>query len=676
MRTDILACPNCKNPIDKKPGIYQCRSCLLRYSAREGAVDFLGDAGYYWGEISPNRMKKVLKRARRAGWKKAVAELIYEYPGMEEYLLNHGRIDWLFHCLDSKKSNSCLDIGSGWGSLSFDLTEYYDHVYSLESVKERVEFQAIRKEQEKAKRLHLVRANFLELPFKRNSFDLVVVSGVLEWIGVGSYKEDPHTLQVKFLREIRRILKPGGCVYIGIENRFGLHYWLGAKDHSGLPLTSIIPRPLADIAVRNLRKTGGEYSLKSRMQKEDWPNYRTYTYTLYGYNKLLLETGFKNVDAYWTLFYSNPKFSGPINGDNFKFFLRFLANNTDGRVGSVGPLLANIGKYLPSKFIETSLRALSPSFLLYGYKGRRNPTHEDNILKIDRPNSTFLKMGGSSGYSSKITYFLLDKALPVKVVKFPRFMDASKDLAREEKLATKFGNIDKPILNQVDKVPVFVEEPIAGRTIDSYSFQDNERAINWLLNFQTNTERRGNLYNLVAKEYALMKRFLKTLPINKTLENKIERRISEFLELLQQSRLPITAVHGDFCFMNILLKNKKSEVVVLDWEDFSEKGNPLTDFVFFILHNLSKDKEVGNLIEHFKGRGPQFSTLYKLIARFSDHYEISKKVVVSAVPYVALNLIHEFSRGKGKHLGHTSYYLNLLKKWGEIDPKVINRVWS
>jgi SAM-dependent methyltransferase len=66
-------------------------------------------------------------------------------------------------------------------------------------------------------------------------FDLVTCVGVLEW--VPKFRSgDPREVQLEFLRRARTVLAPGGQFVIGIENRLGLKYLLGAPDdHIGVP---------------------------------------------------------------------------------------------------------------------------------------------------------------------------------------------------------------------------------------------------------------------------------------------------------------------------------------------------------------------------------------------------------------------------------------------------------
>src|SRR5207237_3803804 len=87
------------------------------------------------------------------------------------------------------------------------------------------------------------------LPLASGPCDLALLIGVLEWTGLGA--DDPLDRQKAVLAEIRRVLKPGGMLLVGIENRFGAHYFLGAREEHTKPrFSSLLPRPLASAYCR------------------------------------------------------------------------------------------------------------------------------------------------------------------------------------------------------------------------------------------------------------------------------------------------------------------------------------------------------------------------------------------------------------------------------------------
>jgi SAM-dependent methyltransferase len=130
-----------------------------------------------------------------------------------------------------------LDIGSGWGQIALPLARNKNNeVTALEPTPERLAFiQAAATQEQVGDRMHFIQADFFDLELEPQSFDLICSIGVLEWVAKFRPGE-PGNVQAEFLERIRALLKPGGQLVIGIENRLGLKYLLGAPDdHLGVP---------------------------------------------------------------------------------------------------------------------------------------------------------------------------------------------------------------------------------------------------------------------------------------------------------------------------------------------------------------------------------------------------------------------------------------------------------
>jgi SAM-dependent methyltransferase len=151
------------------------------------------------------------------------------------------------------------------------------------------------------------------LPFSDCSFDLVILNGVLEWLGTSELDLAPNLVQEKCLKEIFRVLKPGGSLYIGVENRFAFFYFFGVKDpHSRTPFTTIMPRPIANLICLCLKRKP----------------YRTYIYSLSGYRMILGKAGFKTADFYFPVpSYLHIRYLVPLKEDKiFDFWFGNLMN--------------------------------------------------------------------------------------------------------------------------------------------------------------------------------------------------------------------------------------------------------------------------------------------------------------------------------------------------------------
>jgi SAM-dependent methyltransferase len=78
------------------------------------------------------------------------------------------------------------------------------------------------------------------LPFEDKSFDICISNHVIEHVG-----EKPA--QEHHLREIKRVLRPDGWLYLAAPNR-----WTPIEPHFRLPFLSWLPHPLRDVYVRAL----------------------------------------------------------------------------------------------------------------------------------------------------------------------------------------------------------------------------------------------------------------------------------------------------------------------------------------------------------------------------------------------------------------------------------------
>lgn len=237
--------------------------------------------GFYWGEIPQQDMRELLKQIVDRGFASAMEWLAHTHRGRDRFALDPGRADWRV-VLDLQPGMTALDIGCGLGSMTFALADQGLEVCAVDTTFERVAFVEARRQAEQNKRISTFLADAYNLPFAPESFDLIICNGLLEWIAVGHTEAKPHIIQQRFLERLRHLLKPGGVLYVGIENRWALAYWRGGIDHSGWRYTSLLPRWLASAVLR----LGGKGP------------YQTYTYGYHGFHKLFRRAGFTQTETY------------------------------------------------------------------------------------------------------------------------------------------------------------------------------------------------------------------------------------------------------------------------------------------------------------------------------------------------------------------------------------------
>ncbi|PYX94857.1 MAG: hypothetical protein DMG71_11265, partial [Acidobacteria bacterium] len=242
-----------------------------------------------------------LEAARSSSWAETIRNRVPR-PELSKSILDLQRASWL-SLLNLDPEAVGLDIGSGYGAITHALACSLGRVISVEAVPERIEFTQERLRQERINNVELLQASATALPIAEDSCDLAVVNGVLEWVGEWDLEGDARTAQLRFLSRVYRLLKSNGVLLVGIENRFGYGSFLGARDHSGLRYTNLVPRRCATWLLR--RNTSPHYRTTLNLRRE----YRTLTYSARGLRKLLSEAGFQSVVFYW----ADPGYNEPYS---------------------------------------------------------------------------------------------------------------------------------------------------------------------------------------------------------------------------------------------------------------------------------------------------------------------------------------------------------------------------
>jgi SAM-dependent methyltransferase len=307
--TDFV-CPQCRKQLDIREEGLHCDICQALWPTVDGVPSFTGN-DIYWNELPRDEMNKFLDVAEKKGWNTAIYDHL-ELRDKRNYNIvgDERRADWKF-LVPLTKDSVVMDLGSGWGANAVALSEVCGRVYAVDATWERVRFLNIRKKQQNIDNLFPVHGgDRLMFPFPDDYFDLISMVGVLEWIGTWYSDLKPRDAQLKALRMINKLLRRGGCLYIGIENRFGYNYLMGGRDHNRLRFVSLLPRFLSNIISK---KFAGE-------------PYTTYQYSMYGYKRMLREAGFSEMQFYAPL----PQYRSPIyyipldNVNSMEYFLKYM----------------------------------------------------------------------------------------------------------------------------------------------------------------------------------------------------------------------------------------------------------------------------------------------------------------------------------------------------------------
>ena len=144
---------------------------------------------------------------------------------------------------------------------------------------ERLDFIQTEQSRKVLESMFFLGVDYMDVHFEAK-FDLILSIGVLEW--VGAFRKVINRLKKfkEFLSKIRTDLVDGGKLIIGIENRLGLKYLMGANDdHTGIPNICFSK----DLARKFKQQTNKEL--------------KCITYNLKEYRNLLLKSGFRKLSS-------------------------------------------------------------------------------------------------------------------------------------------------------------------------------------------------------------------------------------------------------------------------------------------------------------------------------------------------------------------------------------------
>ncbi len=579
---DLIACPLCRSELsDRHEQQLHCNGCNNDFGWQDG-IAILGDNNvtFYWGVDQP-KMQKMLAKSRESGWQNAMHELVDELPPKEADLL-WKRTFWpvrvaLQSLIVIRKSDVVLEIGPGWGGIARFIASNCHRYVAMDQALLHLKWI---KELAKASRISNIElvcsGNDRYLPFKTNCFDKVIMNGVLEWVASNS-KGDPAKVQQNFMNEVYRILKPSGQVYVGIENRINYKYFLGSPEgHIRMKYGSLLPRFVTRWYLKHAR---GQDFLE-------------YTYTLLGYRKLLLRSGFGNRRYYSTC----PHYSGirRIYPISFKTISRpdrpwkkLISNERFSK------LRYNIFSHCfgftglkkgtdPLNLIEWVLRDLQKNTII------KSPNVIDALCKITSTGKAVVLLE-QSGKKYWLSIGLTDYAQRVveKNIRAIRFLEQHDSIAECIK---RF--LPKLIFSgSWENYTYSLEEYIEGNN-GYYWCHDktkrdafNKDVYNFILAMTKSSPfvevTSEDFERLVAKPIDNFKNWFSESIYTEKYQNWLDKCKKWLEQSLLGVSSPLVPRHGDLVPSNCIVANGKLSTV-LDWELFEEKGLPALDMIVFI----------------------------------------------------------------------------------------------
>jgi SAM-dependent methyltransferase/aminoglycoside phosphotransferase (APT) family kinase protein len=519
----------------------------------------------YWGETSSEKMHQLLREARVGHWRMALQRCAGDEP-ISKHLLSAVRADFL-HAMPWNRIRNVLDIGAGMGFMSCDMALYADSVVSLEAVPERADFIQIRASQDHLNVFPIV-ANALEMPFPPESFDLITLNGVFEYVGLWG-DGDPQVLQERFLSNTLQFLRPGGYLYVGVETRYAWPAFLGHRDHSGLAFTSLMPRRLANAYCRMRARPfyGSEHTVTG---------YRTYTHTPLQYARMFRRAGYGDVYV-----------QGVFDGYNRQRVL-YDINDYAGRqtvlerVNPPASMLGSLRRLVTDN--RATYRTLENEVVIFA----RKATPEASLTampwtEVVTAHQTVVQVN----QAFKTLAIVFERGVPLELLEAEKkgHEDARQRLERSFEVQC---TLQERLKDELPSLPMRWPTPrgtvvVGGRLFRRYAYVHGQTLSARLLPRYYDRRAVARLIERVVTAYVSLCRRLSTCvqnPADETSWKRIREQL-DGIEVSEDIRLefqlavdaamtagwPLSAIHGDFTPGNLII-TPSDELVLIDWEHF------------------------------------------------------------------------------------------------------------
>lgn len=585
-----ISCPRCKAALVQSDAGLRCPGCSSDYRVEDGIADVrCGRLDYYFNPVPRDAMGKLISDAETAPWPSIVRRFmghVRDNPDWLDDLVIDSRYAWKL-CLELPPEGRFLDLGCGLGNLTRNIAPHVGESVALDLTWERLRFAKRRFARFNSKdRIALIAGgDGTHLPFPDGHFDCVALSGVLEWVAdYGDWENtttkaskagkmlksifgetNPRKMQIKFLQEIRRILKPEGQLFVAIENRLNYEYFGKRPDHhTGLWFGSLLPRFAANL-----------YSIAINRKP-----YRTYTYSVAGLKSLFKDAGFARqeflgfLDGYTHLneivplktenddFWTSPQSEALM--ERIKHSSHFVpaygvisTNSTKASNTLLRRVIAQIQQALPAPDATISIA----DFQVTG--------KEKAVLKGHagtRPIVIAIPCNSASEASAARHYRLIDHA---------RGLPALANLLPEPLACGRKQNVPYFVESRVTGQPLRNELHRLGRTAMVEAVSGLLRTLNPEIDRSAPVALEGDAFErLVRRPLHEMLDFVEDVAL-----------ASKAKDVLTQRLLGVPVrfglFHGDFSVGNIFAHAGRITGLI-DWEDGDETGVPIVDALNYL----------------------------------------------------------------------------------------------
>lgn len=206
------------------------------------------------------RLSDLMDDASRMGCEAALRK----HDHNVEYLTDEKRARYL-EIVNIRDTEDVLEIGASMGQHTRLIAKQCRHLEALEVVAAQAEFAKLWCQQSGLDNVGFtVGGGDGTLPYDDAAFEVVIMNYVLEW-SAGHDASRPDEFHLRLLKEVARVLKPGGRFFVSTKNRYGVRLLLGSVDeHFGFRFGSVLPRWMTYAISKRLSRSAPRGYLHSR----------------------------------------------------------------------------------------------------------------------------------------------------------------------------------------------------------------------------------------------------------------------------------------------------------------------------------------------------------------------------------------------------------------------------
>ncbi|MFH1390372.1 MAG: class I SAM-dependent methyltransferase [Candidatus Margulisiibacteriota bacterium] len=307
-----LACPKCHGQLKKNESGFSCLVCRKNYLADE-YLDFSSSTVNDWEQLTEEQYQELFDNYEKMDWQSALTKTLLKH--WNQYLVDYNTSPERYLFVDEVlakhvdlSQKEVLEIGCSFGNMSRKLAQRSRSVVAVDTPKNVIKWLLAMKNKDGIDNLYPLRIDNLDysfLPFRDESFDVVVLGMTLQWVGTSSAKESPDAIQQRLLKDIFRVLKRGGVLCFFDKNRYSYSYLINEPDPSTLMYASFLPRRIADLYVQLMSRISGMNNKKYFRFVKDVTlassRYRNYRHCFIHIKKMIGWAGFSRINFYLPL---------------------------------------------------------------------------------------------------------------------------------------------------------------------------------------------------------------------------------------------------------------------------------------------------------------------------------------------------------------------------------------